>query len=31
MRFLYGAHIPFVIIFLLFVLALAWSGRGREE
>jgi len=35
MRFLYGAHIPFVVVFLLFVAALAWSGgrsgRGRAE
>jgi hypothetical protein len=29
MRFLYGVHIPFVIGFLLFVVALAWSG-GRS-
>ena len=27
MRFLYGAHIPFVIVFLLFVAAMAWSER----
>jgi hypothetical protein len=27
MRFLYGAHIPFVVVFLLFVAAMAWSER----
>jgi hypothetical protein len=29
MKFLYLAHIPFVLLFLVFVAGFAWANRGR--
>ena len=30
MKWLYAAHIPFIVLFVLFVAGLAWrGGRGR--
>lgn len=31
MRFLYGVHIPFVILFLVFVAAMVFSHRKDER
>ncbi len=31
MKFVYLAHVPFVLMLLLFVAGFAWANRGRDK
>jgi hypothetical protein len=31
MKFLYLAHVPFVLLFLIFVAGFTWANRGRGK